>query len=141
VTGLLIRPAVAADVGSVLGIWRAAESVVSATDDPEHVGALIARGDDQLLVAELDGRLVGTLIAAFDGWRANLYRMAVAPHAQRRGVARALVAEAERRLRGKGAVRIHAGVRGDHEHATGFWEAVGYGHLAEMRRYTKTMSS
>ncbi len=140
-TSLVLRPAVAADVDEVLAIWRAAESVPTPTDDPEHVQALIARGGEQLLVAELDGRPVGTVIAGFDGWRANLYRLAVVPEAQRRGIGRALVAEAERRLLAKGAVRIHAGVRGDHDHATAFWEAAGYRHHPEMRRYTKNLTS
>jgi ribosomal protein S18 acetylase RimI-like enzyme len=140
-SGLAIRPAGELDAETVLAIWRAAESVRSATDDPEHVLALVRRGDEQLLIAELDGRPVGTLIAAFDGWRGNLYRLAVVPEAQRHGIARALVEEGERRLRAKGAVRVHAGVRGDHERATRFWEAVGYQHHPEMRRYTKTFTS
>ena len=53
---------------------------------------------------------MGSLIAGFDGWRANLHRMAVHPQWRRRGLGLALVAEAERRLEAQGAKRAGATV-------------------------------
>ena len=138
---MTVRPARPEEAAEVTELWRRADSVPSVTDRPEIVRALIERGDEQLLVAEEAGRIIGTLIAAFDGWRGNVYRLAVLPETRRRGVARDLVREGERRLVAKGARRIHAGVRGDHDHATGFWKAAGYTYVAEMRRYTRQPQS
>ena len=53
----------------------------------------------RLFVAEDEGRLLGTLIAGFDGWRGNMYGMAVEPDQRRRGVGTALVRHAETWLR------------------------------------------
>jgi hypothetical protein len=39
-------------------------------------------------VAEVDGLLAGSLIAAWD-WRANLHRLAIAPRYSRRGLGQA----------------------------------------------------
>jgi len=91
------------------------------------------------LVAEEGGRLVGTVIAGWDGWRGNMYRLAVLPRFRRRGIARSLVAEAERRLRAKGARRITALVVKDEEEALAFWHAAEYEHDQRMVRYVKTL--
>jgi ribosomal protein S18 acetylase RimI-like enzyme len=77
-------------------------------------------------VAEVGGQVIGSIIGTFDGWRGNIYRLAVQPDYRRRGVARALVAEVEKRLTRQGAKRITALVEKDNPSAMIFWEAVGY---------------
>ena len=77
-------------------------------------------------MAEVEGQIVGSIIGTFDGWRGNIYRLAVHPDYRRRGVARALVAEVETRLARQGAKRITALVEKDQPRAMSFWEAVGY---------------
>ena len=96
----------------------------SITDHAGAVAAVIA--DGALLVAADDDGIAGTLIAGWDGWRGNFYRLAVRPEYQRQGLARRLVAEGEKALREKGCVRIGAIVVDDHDHAVGFWQAIGY---------------
>jgi ribosomal protein S18 acetylase RimI-like enzyme len=78
-------------------VWRAAEIVPSVSDDTGSLRRLLDTSDDALLIAEVDDRMVGTLIAAWDGWRGNLYRLAVLPSWRRRGIARQLIVEGERR--------------------------------------------
>jgi ribosomal protein S18 acetylase RimI-like enzyme len=136
-TGWRLRSGDGADVDAVLALWRAAEAEPSATDDPAGLAALLAHDPDALIVAEVDGRIVGSLIAGFDGWRANLYRLAVHPDLRRRGLARALVAEAERRLTEAGARRANALVVADHAPAVGFWQAAGYHRDPRIGRHVK----
>ncbi len=83
---------------------------------------------------------MGTLIATFDGWRGNMYRLAVLPLFQRQGIARLLVDNAHAWLRSLGCRRVTALVEGDHVYATSFWESVGYDHDAAMRRYHHDLS-
>ncbi|MDP8929720.1 MAG: GNAT family N-acetyltransferase [Actinomycetota bacterium] len=136
-----LRPCRAEEAGEVLNLWRSAGAEPSHTDDEAGIRGLIERDPDALLVAELDGRLVGTLIAAWDGWRANLYRLAVSPEFRRQGLGRRLLVEGERRLRSKGARRITALVHGDEGEAVVFWHSVGYAHDEEIRRYVKNVQS
>ena len=92
-------------------------------DTAERVGVAVAAG--ALLVAAVDGAVVGALVAGFDGWRGNMYRLAVAPAFRRRGLGSRLVAAGEARLRELGAPRVTALVAFDDAGARGFWAAVG----------------
>ena len=127
------------EVASVLDLWREAEATVSATDSIEDIRRAVAESPAFVLVAEMDGDLIGSVIGTFDGWRGNIYRLAVHPSYQRRGIARALVVEAERRLAQQGVKRITALVESDHPWATGFWDAVEYERDLLMVRYVKNL--
>jgi ribosomal protein S18 acetylase RimI-like enzyme len=83
--------------------------------------------------------VVGTLIATWDGWRGNMYRLVVDPRVRRQGVARALVVAGERRLARAGCRRVTALVTGSHEHAVGFWAAAGYDLDPAMTRRVKML--
>ena len=136
-----IRPARSEEVPQILALWQEADATPSPTDTRDEVMKLLGEAAAVLLVAEADGRLVGTVIGGWDGWRGNIYRLAVLPAYRRRGIARALVGEAERRLHGMGARRISALVQSDHPWATDFWDSLGasgYRHDEQMRRYVKT---
>jgi ribosomal protein S18 acetylase RimI-like enzyme len=135
----VVRPGRPEEVPAVLALWRAAGSVPSVSDDPASLERLLATSADALLVAEAGGRIVGTIIAGWDGWRANVYRLAVLPSARRRGVALHLVAEAERRLAAKGARRLSAIVMSEHDPAVALWLAAGYTHDTRVGRYVRTL--
>ena len=127
------------DCPAVLDLWRRAEAIPSQTDTLDDLQRLVDEHGGLFLVAEEAERLVGTIIAGWDGWRGNMYRLAVLPEFRRRGIARFLVAEAERRLRAKGACRITALVVKSGEEAMAFWQAIGYDHDQRMVRYVKTL--
>src|SRR5262245_21568712 len=111
------------DVEAALELWRRAEATPGVTDTADDLRRAVAASAASVLVAEVEGRLVGSIIGTFDGWRGNIYRLAVHPDCRRQGVARALVAEVEKRLAQQGARRITALVEKDHPWAMAFWEA------------------
>ncbi len=132
-----IRSAGEKDIASVLDLWAAAGSLPSVTDSPDGLTRLLAADSRALLVAELDGVLVGSLIAAWDGWRGSFYRLAVSPEHCRRGLATMLLREGERRLRERGAVRLTAIVADDQAGALGFWRAAGYERQRHRARFVR----
>ena len=90
-------------------------------------------------MTETAGQIIGSIIGTFDGWRGNIYRMAVHPDYRRRGIARALVAEVEKRLTQQGAKRITALVEKDCNWAKAFWQAVGYNLDSRIVRHVRTL--
>ena len=135
-----IRHAARADVDDLLKLWVRAGAHPSATDTPGDLGLVIDAPHAAVFVAvAVDGTLVGSLIATFDGWRGNFYRLAVDPGERRRGLARRLADSAEDWLRVAGARRLSALVEGDGGIAQRFWEAVGFEHYEGMRRYSKNL--
>jgi len=133
-----IRTATAADVPAVLALWERERSPAAVTSDTEDA-VLQAIEAGALLVAERDGRLAGTVIAGWDGWRGALWRLVVEPADRRCGIGRALVEAAEERLVGLGAARITALVGREEADAAAFWEATGYGHDANVTRFVRNL--
>jgi ribosomal protein S18 acetylase RimI-like enzyme len=122
-----VRKGRSADVPSVLALWEAARSEHASTSDrPEDIERLVAESPAALLVAEQDKEIVGVLIAAWDGWRGNMYRLAVSDDHRRKGIALALTRAGEEHLRECGAQRVTALVAFDDEVAGEFWGAAGY---------------
>ncbi|MGI5273179.1 GNAT family N-acetyltransferase [Nonomuraea sp. CA-218870] len=135
-----IRTGGPADVEPVLRFWSHAAEGTDRRDSAAAVLALVERDPEALLLAELDGELVGTLIAGWDGWRAHLYRLAVDPAHRRKGVATALLSAAEKRFVGFGAFRADAMVLRDNALAHPAWAAAGYAPQPEWDRWVKPFS-
>ena len=135
----MIRLATIGDSEAILRLWADVVEHASIEDRVEDVHRLVARDPEALLVAEEDGRLVGTVIAGWDGWRGNLYRLAVAPDARRRGIAAALIEEGERRLETKGCRRVSALVIGGEDGAKAFWRSSGYAEHRSVSRFAKNL--
>ncbi len=135
---MTIRPGRPDDLEAVLALWGDARSEHAVTEDtPERVLGVIESG--ALLVAEVDGEVVGAVIAAFDGWRGNFYRLAVAPPFRRRAIGARLVAAGEERLRSAGAPRVTALVAFDDVGVRAFWASVGYDADPVMGRMVRSL--
>ena len=120
-----IRECLPEEAEALLALWEAAGTSPSVTDTITDIQGAI-ESSASVLVAEADRRIIGSLIAAFDGWRGNMYRIAVHPNYRRHGIGRALVREGERCLAERGVKRITALVEEKYPWATAFWSSVGY---------------
>jgi ribosomal protein S18 acetylase RimI-like enzyme len=138
---VVVRPCRDDEIDDVLALWREAGTLRSAWDDPDALRTLLDHDEQSLLVAAVDGRIVGSLIAAWDGWRANLYRLVVAASSRRRRIGAALLREAERRLTALGVRRISALASGDDDRATAFWRAADYRHDEAAERFVKNLEA
>jgi len=143
---IVIRSCRIAECPAVLALWQRAGAIPSPTDTLVELEQLIAHQDDGLLVAveDEDGVIVGSVIGGWDGWRGNIYRLAVAPEARRHGLARRLVDDAVRALRVRGARRISALVERHEAHAVGFWDSLGdqgWRRDERMLRYIKNVDA
>jgi ribosomal protein S18 acetylase RimI-like enzyme len=140
VTNLVLRAADSRELHAVLTFWKtAAENDSRPPDTPAALAALHLRDPEALIVAVERDRIVGTIIAGWDGWRCHLYRLAVAPDRRRAGIGRVLIAAAEDRFRALGGTRVDAMVLDDNTGAHGVWQANGYTAQDNWSRWIKPL--
>ena len=123
---IVLRGCLESDIESVLELWLAAGSTPSITDTRDTLLVTINSAVASVILADIGGAVAGSIIAGFDGWRGNVYRLAVHPDFQRRGIARRLLTAAEDWLRCQGVKRVGAVVEKDHPWATGFWDSTEF---------------
>ena len=75
----VVRPGRPHETGAVLELWRRAEATPTPTDTADALARLFGEPQAVLIVAENDERIAGSVIAGWDGWRGNIYRLVVAP--------------------------------------------------------------
>jgi GNAT superfamily N-acetyltransferase len=134
-----IREATTEDVDAVIAFWGRAAGPTALVDRADDITRLLQTGSAALLLAEEEGRLLGTIIAGWDGWRGNLYRMAVEPDVRQQGIATRLVGAAEAALKERGCQRVTALVHLELGDAAPFWKKVGYGHDTEVGRFVRNL--
>lgn len=81
---------------------------------------------DLFFIYEVDGKIAGTVIGGWDGWRAWIYRIAVAPEYQRRGIGSKLISEMTKRLTAKGGKRFRALIMSHNDSSKSLFQKTGF---------------
>lgn len=130
------------DEHEVVARWTRVFGYPEPRNDPRFALRLEHAHGDGLLQLEraADGTLLATGMGGYDGHRAWLYGLAVAPQLRRQGLGRAMVEHLERLLVARGARKINLQLRAGNEAVAAFYERLGY-HLeprASMGRVLDT---
>ena len=123
---MLIRPYQPADEAAVVALWDRCDLTRPWNDPRKDVRRKLAVQPDLFLVGELDGAVVGTVMVGYDGHRGWINYLGVDPACRRRGLGRALMAEAERRLRQAGCPKVNLQVRTSNADAIEFYRRIGF---------------
>ena len=123
-------------------LWQSMEKGMrfSRSDVPAEIEKKMTRDPDLFLVAEADGELVGTVIGGFDGRRGMVYHLAVAESQRRKGIARQLMAELEKRLIAKGCIRCYLLVHAHNAEARALYEKHNWILLDDDVIYSKDLA-
>ena len=115
------------DHSAVVALWSATLGYSSAHNAPElSIRKKVEVGVGLFFVAEAAGRLVGTVMAGYDGHRGWIYSLAVDTDFRKQGIGRALLRRAESALEKRGCVKINLQVGDGNEAVIGFYEKMGY---------------
>jgi ribosomal protein S18 acetylase RimI-like enzyme len=96
------------------------------SDTLAEIAKKVQRDPDLFLVAEVDGRLIGSVIGGFDGRRGMIYHLAVAVEYRQQGIGAALMDEVEARLKAKGCLKSYLLVVDGNEAAEQFYKKRGW---------------
>jgi ribosomal protein S18 acetylase RimI-like enzyme len=111
----------------VVALWKTVFGYETAHNDPEFViDSKLVVHDQLFFVAIRESKVVGTIMAGYDGHRGWIYSVAVAPSSQRHGIGTQLVRHAEENLISRGCSKINLQIAEGNEQVTGFYAALGY---------------
>ncbi len=111
----------------VIALWETVFGHESAHNEPAlAIDKKLAAQDGLFFVALLDGRVIGTIMAGYDGHRGWLYSVAVHPEHRKRGIGSKLIARAERALTERGCLKINLQILQDNASVAAFYASLGY---------------
>ena len=116
------------DFDEVFALWLATPGMgLNTTDDSrEGIERYLRRNPSTSFVAELDGRIVGAVLAGHDGRRGFLHHTAVLPEFRNRGIGSRLVETALFALEREGIQKAALVVFEQNEGGNAFWEHAGF---------------
>ncbi len=121
-----IRAYRGSDEAAVIGLWQDCGLVTPWNHPRADIARKCADSADLFFVGLVDGEVIASCMAGYDGHRGWIYYLAVAPDRRRRGLARMMVTHAEARLRERGCPKIDLMVRQSNRDVIAFYHAIGY---------------
>ncbi|MEN3941898.1 GNAT family acetyltransferase [Prosthecobacter sp. SYSU 5D2] len=111
----------------VVRLWHTIFGYGTAHNEPSLViDQKLAMDDDLFYVAVCEEKVVGTLMAGYDGHRGWLYSLAVLPDYRHRDIGSNLVRHAEQALTRKGCLKINLQIMEGNEGVQAFYASLGY---------------
>ena len=124
--GVQIRPYAAADADEVVALWEACALTRPWNEPYGDIRLKLTVQPDMFSVMVKDTKIIGSVMAAFDGHRGAINYLAVDPACQKAGYGRLLMQHAEAQLKAIGCPKINLQVRNGNEAATAFYQSIGY---------------
>lgn len=121
-----IRPFQRADEAAVIALWEECELTRAWNDPRKDIARKLAVQPELFLVGTVNGEIVGSVMAGYEGHRGWVNYLAVAPRARRRGHARALMQRVEQLLLERGCPKLSLLVRNSNPEAVAFYRRLGY---------------
>ncbi|NLH81468.1 MAG: GNAT family acetyltransferase [Phyllobacteriaceae bacterium] len=121
-----IVPFVDADVAAIVDLWNRCGLTRPWNDPTADLRLARESGHGEVMVARVEGRIVGAAMIGHDGHRGAIYYLAVDPDHRRAGLGRRLVAAAEAWCRARGVPKINLMVRRENAGVVAFYAAIGF---------------
>ena len=121
-----IRPYLEADEAATIALWHACELTRPWNDPARDIARKLTVQREWFLVGTVDGRVMASAMAGYDGHRGWVNYLAVDPAHRGRGHARTLMAEIERLLLAAGCPKVNLQIRNTNTAVMAFYERVGY---------------
>ena len=130
------------DYPAAFTLWQGIEKGVHVgrSDTPAEIEKKLQRDPDLFLVAEADGKIIGSVIGGYDGRRGLIYHLAVSASFRELGIGSRLMDEVETRLRSKGCLKCYLLVTTDNPEAMQFYEQRSWAHMDGVKLYGKELA-
>lgn len=121
-----IRPFRDSDEPAVINLWERCGLLRPQNDPRKDIRRKRKVQSELFLVGVLDGQVIASVMAGYDGHRGWINYLAVSPEHQRHARGRAMMAEAQRLLQQLGCPKINLQVRSSNTGVIAFYRKLGY---------------
>jgi ribosomal protein S18 acetylase RimI-like enzyme len=123
---LLLRPYSGDDEKKVIDLWARCGLLRSWNDPAKDIWRKCQVSPEWFIMAELNQKLVGTIMIGYEGHRGWINYLAVDPTVRRKGIGRSLMKRAEEVLQAVGCPKVNLQVRAGNDVAAEFYSSLGY---------------
>ncbi len=114
------------DTEDVIELWSKCGLVAPQNNPERDIERKLKVNPEWFLVGELEGRIIATCMAGYEGHRGWINYLAVSPQYRRLGFATQMMREAERVLKDAGCPKINLQIRSSNKNVIAFYEAIGF---------------
>ena len=125
---MTVRTMTIDDYTGVHNLWMTIKgfAIRSIDDSREGIERFLRRNPNTSVVAEMDGKLVGSILCGHDGRQGCLYHVCVDASYRQHGIGRKLVAKAIEALKAEQINKVYLIAFTRNEGGNAFWKKVGW---------------
>jgi ribosomal protein S18 acetylase RimI-like enzyme len=114
------------DQEDVIELWMECGLVASQNNPKRDIERKLKVNPELFLVGELEGKVIATCMAGYEGHRGWINYLAVSPKYRRQGYAARMMQETEKILREAGCPKINLQIRTSNTDVIEFYKAIGF---------------
>ena len=123
---LVIRPLTDTDIDATISLWQACELTHPHNDPYQDIALARGKANSDVLVAEVEGEIISSVMVGHDGHRGWVYYLSVAPDRQGQGLGQKMIRAAEAFLDKHDIRKLELMVRASNVAVTEFYQKIGY---------------
>lgn len=138
----MIRTMEIGDYENVYQLWMRIKGfgIRSVDDSREGVEMFLKRNPTTSVVAEEDGKIVGTILCGHDGRRGCFYHVCVDPGYRRRGIGKAMAVKAMQELQKEKINKVSLIAFTQNDIGNAFWNSIGWTKREDLDYYDFTLN-
>ena len=138
----MIRIMTMDDYEEVYKLWKKIHGfgIRSIDDSREGIERFIKRNPATSIVAEMDGKIVGSILCGHDGRRGCFYHVCVDENYRRRGIGKTMVVHAMEELKKEKINKVSLIAFTKNDIGNAFWNQIGWTKREDLNYYDFTLN-
>ena len=138
----MVRIMTIEDYEGVYALWKKIKGfgIRSIDDSKEGVARFLKRNPTTSVVAEKDGRIVGSILCGHDGRRGCLYHVCVDKDYRRHGIGKRMVVFAMKALKEEKINKVSLIAFTENDIGNAFWNTIGWTERLDLNYYDFTLN-
>ena len=130
------------DYEEVYKLWKKIHGfgIRSIDDSREGIERFIKRNPATSIVAEMDGKIVGSILCGHDGRRGCFYHVCVDENYRRRGIGKTMVVHAMEELKKEKINKVSLIAFAKNDVGNAFWNQIGWTKREDLNYYDFTLN-